>query len=66
MRLLPNSVIGLLEELEADYPPKCKTSDETLEDHAQYAGGVTLVLLLRARYQAGLRREKSKLPKVLT
>lgn len=65
MRLLPNSVIGLLEELEADYPPKCKTPDESLEDHMLYAGSAALVSLLRARYEAGLKKEKKGLPTVL-
>jgi len=65
MRVLPNSVIGLLEQLEADYPPKCKDPDETLEVHAQYAGKVALVVLLRGRYEAELKKNVKELPKVL-
>lgn len=66
MRMLPNTVIGLLEELEVDFPPKCKTPDESLDEHMLYAGHVSLVTLLRARYEAGLRKENKGLPKVLT
>ena len=65
MRMLPNSVIGLLEELEVDYPPKCKSPDETLEAHAQYAGKVELVSILRGRYDAELKKNVKKLPQIL-
>jgi hypothetical protein len=65
VRQLPNSIIGLLEELEADYPPKCKDPEESLEAHAVYAGKCELVELLRARYEAGMKSEKKGLPKVL-
>ena len=65
MRQLPNTVVGMIEELEADYPPKCKTSDETLEEHMLYAGSAALVTLLRARYAAGLKKSKDALPKVI-
>jgi hypothetical protein len=65
VRHIPNSIVGLLEELEADYPPKCKTPDESLEEHAVYAGKCELIATLRARYKAGMRVEKSKLLKVL-
>jgi hypothetical protein len=66
MRALPHSVLSLIEELEADYPPKCKSPEESLETHAHYAGSVSLVSLLRARYDAESRREKKGLPKVLS
>ena len=65
MRQIPNSIIGLLEELEATYPPKCKDPDESLEAHAQYAGKANLTVLLRARYEAGMKSNKKGLPKVL-
>lgn len=65
MRVLPNSVIGLIEELEADYPPKCKYLEESLEAHAQYAGKTDLVRLLRGRYEAELKKNVKELPKVL-
>ena len=65
MRLLPNSVVGIIEELEADYPPRCKTPDESLEEHMCYAGSVAVVTKLRARYEAGIKKEQRGLPKVL-
>jgi hypothetical protein len=65
MRLIPNSIIGLLEELEADYPPKCKDPDESLEEHANYAGKVDLIATLRGRFEAGMKSAKKELPKVL-
>jgi len=65
MRQIPTATIGLLEELEADYPPKCKDPDESLEVHAQYAGKVALIALLRARFDACLKRDTKKLPQIL-
>ncbi len=65
MRHIPNSIAGLLEELEADYPPKCKDPSESLEDHAHYAGKVSLINTLRGRFNAGMKSEKSKLPNIL-
>ncbi len=65
MRKIPNSIIGLLEELEADYPPKCKDPSESLEEHAQYAGKVSLISVLRGRFEAGMKSDKKALPKVL-
>jgi len=65
MHVLPDTVISLLEELEADYPPKCKSPAESLEDHAQYAGKVALVVTLRGRFDAETKRNIKELPKVL-
>ena len=65
MRQIPNSIIGLLEELEATYPPKCKDPSESLEEHSQYAGKVRLISDLRGRYEAGMKSNKKGLPKVL-
>lgn len=65
MRPMPHSVIGLIEELETQFPPRCKSPDETLEYHAQYAGKVSLVTHLRARYDALSKQEAGQLPKVL-
>ena len=65
MRQLPHSVAGLLDELEADYPPRCKTSEETLEAHMLYAGRVELITTLRSRWDAIERKNKKELPKVL-
>ena len=50
MRLLPDTVEGLLEDLETHYPPCCKDPSETLEQHYNYAGQVQLIADLRARY----------------
>ena len=66
MRNLPHSVAGLLDELEADYPPRCKTSDETLDEHMLYAGSVKLIKVLRDRFDAVERKNKKALPSVLT
>jgi hypothetical protein len=55
----------LLEELEASYPPKCKDPSESLEEHANYAGKVSLISELRGRYEAGMKSNKKGLPKVL-
>ena len=66
MRALPHSVAGLLDELEADYPPRCKSTDETLEDHMLYAGKVDLTATLRSRWDAVERKHKKELPSVLT
>lgn len=66
MRLLPNTVIGLIEQLEADFPPKCKSPDESLEDHMLYAGKVSLITILRSRFDAGTKQNVKGLPKVLT
>jgi hypothetical protein len=65
VRQIPNSIIGLLEELEASYPPKCKSPDESLEQHAWYAGKVSLISDLRGRYEAGMKANNKGLPKVL-
>lgn len=51
MRMMPDSVEGLLADLEAHYPPRCKDPAETLEQHAHYAGQVTLIADLRLRYE---------------
>lgn len=66
MRPMPLSVIGLIEELEVQYPQRCKKPEETLEAHAHYAGSAALVTLLRARYEAINKAEQNELPKVLT
>ena len=65
MRQLPNSVIGLIEELEAAYPPRCIQPDESPELAHRYAGNVEVVEKLRARYDAGMRMERKDLPKVI-
>lgn len=64
-RKLPHTVIGLIEELEVDYPPTCIQPEETLAEANRRAGAVELVSLLRARYQAGLRKEQKGLPPVI-
>ncbi len=50
MRPLPESVAGLLEDLETHYPPRCKDPSESLEQHLHYAGQVQLIADLRTRY----------------
>ena len=65
-RQIPNSVIGLIEELEASTPPKCIESNQSLADANRYAGKVELIAHLRARYEAGMRKDRKGLPKVLT
>lgn len=49
MTPIPNSAYELIEELEGIYPPKCKDPNESLEQHARYAGAVELVEALRLR-----------------
>lgn len=65
MRPMPHSVIGLIEDLETQFPPRCKVPDESLETHAQYAGKAALVTHLRGRYDAISKQEAGQLPKVL-
>lgn len=65
MQPMPNTVIGLIEALEVDYPPRCKTPSESLEEHSIYAGKVELIVHLRARYEAIIRAEQDELPRVL-
>lgn len=65
MKTLPNSVIGLIEELEELYPARCMKTDESLEDHLRYAGKVDVVERLRERYEVGIKADKKSLPKVL-
>lgn len=65
MKALPNTIVGLIEELEELYPAKCKEADETLEDHARYAGKVELVARLRSRLSTETKRNTKELPTVL-
>lgn len=51
MRTLPDSVSELLADLEEHYPPRCKSLEESPEEHSQYAGQVELIATLRARYE---------------
>ncbi len=51
MRPLPETVEGLLEDLETHYPPRCKDPSESLEQHTNYAGQVQLIADLRVRYE---------------
>lgn len=50
MNPIPNSVVELIEELEEMFPPACKDPNETLEQHARYAGRVELIEEIRTRY----------------
>ncbi len=49
MRPLPDTVEALLEDLETNYPPRCKEPAESLEQHMQYSGQVQLIADLRLR-----------------
>ena len=51
MRPLPDSALEIIEDLEENYPPRCKSPDESLEEHARYAGQVALIEALRYRYE---------------
>jgi len=66
MRRINSSVIGLIEDLETEFPPRCKTPAESLEVHMEYAGRVALIRDLRARYEAGMKKERKGLPSVLS
>ena len=60
MRPLPETAKDLIEDLEANYKPRCKAPHEDAEEHAFYAGQVALVEVLRQRYdwtQQNLRIE---------
>lgn len=47
---IQNSVRELIEDLEEAFPPQCKDPNESLEQHARYAGRVELISELRTRY----------------
>jgi len=47
---MPHTAEDLLIELEVAYPPRCKDSQESLEEHARYAGQVELIQNLRRRF----------------
>lgn len=65
MRALPNTIIGLIEMLEKLYPQRCIKSDETRPEADNYSGKASLVVELRARFEAETKREKHSLPKIL-
>ena len=58
MRPLPDTVRELLADLEENYPPRCKTLEESPEEHAQYAGQVELIATLRSRYDWTAKNHK--------
>ena len=49
MRPLSNYSATLLDELEAQYPVRCRLPDETEREHERYAGKVDLIAEIRAR-----------------
>lgn len=51
MRPTPDSVEGLLADLESTNPPRCKDPNETIDQHMMYAGRVELIAELRTRYE---------------
>jgi hypothetical protein len=65
VRPLPVTIVGLLEELEQNYPPRCIGKAETPEDAHRYAGKVELIAELRARINATEKNSK-ELDRVLT
>lgn len=66
MKYIPNTVVGLIEELENMYPARCMKAGETLEDHLLYAGRVSLISEMRSRYDAATRSEQGELERVLS
>ena len=65
MTPLPSTVMGLIEELEAQYPPRCYTPvSEDIETHLIYAGKVALIARLRERAEAADRNART-LPSIL-
>lgn len=66
MAPFPNTVIGLIEELEDMYPQKCIDPEETRAEANYYAGKAGLTVELRARFDADTKKEKDALPKVLS
>ena len=58
---LPNTVVGLIEELETAYPPRCRKTTESELEHERYAGASDLVRRLRERLEA----DAADHPKVL-
>ena len=65
MKALPNSIIGLIESLEEQYPQRCLRPQETRPEADHYAGKAGLVAELRARYECEIKQNKNSLPKVL-
>jgi hypothetical protein len=49
MRPIPTDSESLLEQLETQYPARCRQPDETERDHERYAGKVDLIHELRVR-----------------
>ncbi len=49
MRALPTDTETMLEQVEEQYPARCRKADETERDHDRYAGKVELIAELRAR-----------------
>lgn len=62
MRPIPDSTRDLLDDLEEHYPARCKSPDESLEDHLRYAGMVELIDVLRQRYE--WTQENSRIPDI--
>lgn len=56
MKTLPNTVSGLIEELDQQWPPRCIGPEESLRAADRYAGRRDLVEELKARQQATEKR----------
>lgn len=51
MRTLPSDTYTLLDQLEAQYPPRCRKEGESELEHERYAGKVDLITELRLRLE---------------
>jgi len=65
MKAFPNTVIGLIELMEKEVPPRCIGHNETAESAHRYAGQAELVQKIRGRYEAHIARDQKNLPKVI-
>jgi len=55
MRSLPTDTESALDQLEEQYPARCRLPDETERDHERYAGKVDLIKELVARLESSPR-----------
>lgn len=55
---LPPGTHELVQELAALNPPRCKRPDESLEEHARYAGVVELIEAMQAKLKAAEERAR--------
>ncbi len=65
MKKMPDTVVGLIELLDEENPPKPIGRQEPLEDAHRRAGRVELVDELKRRYAADLKSRTTELTPVL-